>query len=76
MRPDRKKSLKDCGCEQGQSARLTNKSSPGRWVVSLSSKCLLSEEISVLEKGLNFDPAPQRVPYKEIIAAVEKSFAT
>ena len=49
-----------------------DKSSLGRWVVNLLSKHLLSEEISVLEKGLNFAPAPQRVPYKEIIAAVEK----
>ena len=49
----------------------TDQSSPGRWVVYFSSKCLLSEEISVLEKGLILAPAPRHVPYKEKIAAVE-----
>ena len=58
--------------------RLLNRSrgkraggSSERWVVNLSNKQLQPDELSVLEKGLNFAPTPNRVPYKEMVAAVE-----
>lgn len=43
-----------------------------RWVVNLSSRTLDDSQLMVLRKGLNFAPAPSRVPIPRVIAAVEK----
>ena len=42
-----------------------------RWVVNRSSRELTTDEKVVLRKGLNFAPAPRKVPVTEIVAAVE-----
>lgn len=42
-----------------------------RWVYNESGKELSKEEKSVLERGLNFAPAPRFVPKLDIIAAIE-----
>jgi len=43
-----------------------------RWVVHISSKPLTSVQTSVLQKGLNFAPAPRKIPVPSIVAAVEQ----
>ena len=45
--------------------------SKDKWVVNLSSRPLSTAEESVLAKGLNFAPAPRRIPVPDIVAAVE-----
>ena len=42
-----------------------------RWVVNLSSRTLSAAERRVLARGLNFAPAPRRIPVTEIVTAVE-----
>ena len=42
-----------------------------KWVVNLSSRTLTNAEERVLRRGLNFAPTPRRIPYIDIIAAVE-----
>ena len=42
-----------------------------RWVVNLSSRPLSTAKKDVLARGLNFAPAPKRVPVAEIVATVE-----
>ena len=42
-----------------------------RWVVNLSRAKLTEDEVSVLRRGLNFAPAPQRVPILDVVASVE-----
>ena len=42
-----------------------------KWVVSLSSRSLSTAEQAILGKGLNFAPAPSRIPAARIVAAVE-----
>ena len=42
-----------------------------RWIVSLSSRALSTAEKDVLASGMNFTPAPRRVPFAEIFAVVE-----
>ena len=44
-----------------------------RWVVNLSSKEISDMQKAVLAKGLNFVPAPTRIPTKEMIASVESA---
>ena len=56
----------------GEAARRTTDSHP-KWVVNLSSRPLLDAEQAVLSKGLNFVPAPAKIPTAEIVAAVESS---
>ena len=43
----------------------------GRWVVNLSTKDLTTPQKSVLSKGLNFAPAPRKIPIPQVVAAVE-----
>lgn len=50
-------------------------STSDRWVVNLSSKELTLPQQSVLRKGLNFAPAPGRVPVPRIIADVETALS-
>ena len=45
--------------------------SKSRGVVNMSSSVLTETQKSVLEKGLNFAPAPTNVPKIEIVAAIE-----
>ena len=56
-------------------ALLTRKTSTqchgNRWVVNLSSKQLDGPHLSALSKGLNFGPAPARIPTAHIIANVK-----
>ena len=42
-----------------------------RWVVNMSSRDLSIPEKSILSKGLNFVPAPKRIPILHIIAAIK-----
>ena len=42
-----------------------------RWIVNLSSRTLSAAEREVLARGLNFAPAPRRIPVTEIVTAVE-----
>ena len=42
-----------------------------KWVINLSSKPLSRHERSILEKGPKFAPAPNQIPYKDIVAEVE-----
>ena len=44
-----------------------------RWVINLSSKELTELERKVLEHGLNFAIAPNRIPTVEIVASVEEA---
>ena len=44
---------------------------PDSWVINLSSKQLSSPQKSVLARGLNFTPAPHRIPVLQMVAAVE-----
>ena len=41
------------------------------WVVNLSTKPLLPEERSLLEKGPKFAPTPTIIPHKDIVAEIE-----
>ena len=43
-----------------------------KWIVNNSSRVLSEREKEVLSKGLNFSPAPTRIPIPEIIVAVEE----
>ena len=42
-----------------------------RWVLNLSNTQLSTEETEVLKKGLNFAPAPHKIPVSQMISAVE-----
>ena len=42
-----------------------------KWVVNISSRPLTKTEVTVLQKGPKFAPAPSKIPYKEIVANVE-----
>ena len=42
-----------------------------KWVINLSSRDLKTDEISVLEKGLNFVVCPDTLPVKDVIIATE-----
>ena len=42
-----------------------------RWIVNLSSVTISDQQKSVLSKGLNFAPTPNRIPVARIIANVE-----
>ena len=42
-----------------------------RWVSNLSSRTLFTMEKDVMARGLNFAPAPQKIPMPKIVAAVE-----
>ncbi|XP_072048674.1 uncharacterized protein [Amphiura filiformis] len=56
------------------STKKVNKSgtvSKDKWVVNLSSKQLTSDEVSVLEKGLNF--AADNLPINDVIVATESA---
>ena len=46
-------------------------SNHAKWVVNLSSRTLSSAEESVLSKGLNFAPAPSKIPAAHMGAAVD-----
>ena len=41
------------------------------WVVNLSTKPLLPEERSLLEKGPKFAPTPTSIPHKNIVSEIE-----
>ena len=43
-----------------------------KWIVNNSSRVLSEREKEVLSKGLNFSPAPTRIPIPEIVVAVEE----
>ena len=47
-----------------------------KWVVNLSSQALTDTEENVLRQGLNYAPAPQRIPYMDIAASVEVTART
>lgn len=53
--------------DEGVRCRQTDQ----RWVVNLSSRLLSRAEEDVLARGLNFAPAPKKVPVAEIVATVE-----
>ena len=42
-----------------------------KWVINLSSRNLKADEVSVLEKGLNFAVSPDTLPVKDVIIATE-----
>ena len=44
-----------------------------KWVVNLSSKQLSSDQVSVLEKGLNFAVSPDKLPINDVIVATESA---
>ena len=44
-----------------------------KWVVNMPSRLLSTAEKSALAKGLNFAPAPKRIPVPDIVAGVEES---
>ena len=50
-----------------------NTKEPSTWVVNLSSHQLTQAEQKVLAKGLNFAPAPKRIPTQELIAGAEQA---
>ena len=63
----------DClGNETKRISTRSNSESKKRWVVNLSSKPLTSAEKSILERGLNFAPAPKNVPVPQMVAGVEQ----
>ena len=43
-----------------------------KWVVNISEFQLDQDQTQVLKKGLNFAPAPNKIPVTQIISAVEK----
>ena len=51
--------------------KQNSSSVPQRSVVNQSSKMLSTSQTAVLAKGLNFAPAPQSIPLKEIVSCVE-----
>ena len=44
-----------------------------RWVINCSEHKLTDDETTVLQKGLNFAPAPRRIPRIEIISSIEST---
>ena len=46
-----------------------------RWASNLSSRTLSTTEKDVLARGLNFAPAPRKIPVPEIVAAVESGLS-
>ena len=42
-----------------------------KWVVNLSKHKLTDPQLSVLAKGLNFSPSPNKIPYDDYIVATE-----
>ena len=40
-------------------------------VVNLLAKELSNKQMRVLKRGLNFDPTPETIPVKEMVAEVE-----
>ena len=42
-----------------------------RWVAKFSTKELSASQWSVLSKGLNFAPAPKKIPVQRFVAEVE-----
>ncbi|XP_072047007.1 uncharacterized protein [Amphiura filiformis] len=44
-----------------------------KWVINLSKHKLTKPQESVLAKGLNFSPAPNKIPYEEYIVATEQA---
>ena len=57
--------------EQAQRSQRSGSEEHPRWVVNLSSRSLSVSEHALLQKGLNFAPAPSRLPTARIVAAVE-----
>ena len=60
------------GNETKRISTRRNSESKKRWVVNLSSKPLTSAQKSILERGLNFAPAPRKVPVPQMVARVEQ----
>ena len=59
-------------CMMRRAAEGTRPRRPdNRWIVNVSSRTLSAAEKEVLARGLNFAPAPKRVPVTEIVTAVE-----
>ena len=52
--------------------RRVNNPTDERWVINMSSKVLSTPQKSILGKGLNFAPAPKRIPVPQLVAAVEQ----
>ena len=52
-------------------SRRMNSPVDNKWVMNLSSENLCTPERPILSKGLNFAPAPKKVPIPQIVAAVE-----
>ena len=46
-----------------------------RWVVNLTNTQLSKSEVEVLEKGLSFSPAPNKLPTTHLISAAEKGLS-
>ena len=44
-----------------------------RWIVNLSSKTLSDDQKRVLSHGMNFAPAPRKIPVPEIVSTVESA---
>lgn len=51
----------------------TSKMNKTKWVINMSSRQLTESETSLLSKGLNFAPAPRKIPSQQIINEVESS---
>lgn len=58
-------------CEQTTTATTNSAIDKQKWIVNLSKHELSEEETNVLVRGLNFAPAPSRVPVADIIAGIE-----
>ena len=71
----RQKSKFDCLLVRRNACAQTKQVSRERWVVNLSKTPLEDAEIGVLSKGLNFAPAPSKIPVTDLIAAVEKGLS-
>ena len=46
-----------------------------RWVVNLTNAQLSKSEVELLEKGLSFAPAPNKLPTTHLISAAEKGLS-
>ena len=65
--PDMPKKLANLNTMGSQKADIDK----NNWVVNLSTKPLLPEERSLLEKGPKFVPTPTIIPHKDIVAEIE-----
>ena len=57
--------------ERMRSKECSSKVDKSKWVINLSTRELKEEERAVLEKGMNFAPAPKSIPRMDIVAKAE-----